>query len=158
MAAQLAPYRIVCDSRERSGWSFAADLKKSCLGSVTRALKTGDYAVEGHEMALVVERKATTAELARNLGEKRFYDELERLDAVGHPHLVCEFTLADLLAFPKGSGVPPYLWRRLRATGPSLLARLHALQLKYRTRVTFAGKDGKAFTHSLFRQYLRELS
>lgn len=149
-AGETRPYLVLRDTREQTGWDFPA--KAPCLGTREATLKTGDYTLEGYEGVLAVERKRSTGEIAANLVEGRFWRELERLDAFAHPYLVCEFTLADVLAFPHESGIPRPRWRSLRVSAQFLLKRLMELQVRHRTRVIFAGVNAREFLSSLFKR------
>ena len=72
-------YVVLKDTREKNGWNFNSSSK--CLAVARWGLKTGDYTIRGLEKDLVIERKASTGELAMNLGKKRkaFEAEIERM-------------------------------------------------------------------------------
>jgi hypothetical protein len=147
-----APYLILRDSREKPGQGWEFDPSDTCLGTEVRALKTGDYSLEGYESVLAVERKRSTGEIATNLFEDRFWRELDRLEAFPLPFLVCEFTMDDLLSFPKNSGIPPGRWRFLKVRAPLLLKRFVEMTSRHKTKVILAGKHGKAVASSIFKR------
>ena len=116
----MSKFVVIQDTREKNGWNF--DIYDSCVGTLSKGLKTGDYTIEGREDFLIIERKATTAELALNLGKKRvqFEAELERMMSFQYPYIVCEFSESRLMQFPRGSSIPKRRWRYLRMNGKFL--------------------------------------
>ena len=74
--AKIRPFKIIKDTREKQGYTFAASRTKYhvCKGMVNRKLDTGDYSIEGLEDKVCIERKASVVELANNVGisRKRF--------------------------------------------------------------------------------------
>ncbi len=146
-------YTVIRDTREkkRKGWMFSAG--GIIAGTVTDILKTGDYTLEGLEKKIVIERKASTSEFATNINEERFDDELERMSSFEHPFLVLEFSMDDIINFPVGSGIPAYLWPKLKVTSHYMLKRLLEYQLKYKPQIILAGRDnGKEVAMSLFKR------
>ena len=71
-------HKILIDTREKQGWNFEGFEK--CEAQEVIGLKTGDYTLEGLETSLCIERKASTGEVALNLGKKRktFEAEMDR--------------------------------------------------------------------------------
>jgi hypothetical protein len=145
-------FTAVRDSRDRvdHGWTF--EESDVCSGTVVRALKTGDYSVEGLEEVLTVERKGSTSELATNLGEARFERELERMKAFRWAFVICEFSLEDLLAFPSRTSIPASRRRRMRVRGPYLLRRVCELIVRTGIPFFFVGGSGRAFALSLLKR------
>lgn len=150
MAKAKPQYRVCVDSRERTPWTF--ENTESCSGWVKKALPTGDYSIEGWEDAFVIERKGSTGEIAKNVGEARFTRELERLSRMAHPFIVCEFTVADILMFPVASGIPRKRWGYIKMRGPYLLRRLSEFMVNYGVPIIFAGPHGKEVALSLFKR------
>lgn len=69
-------------------------------------LTTGDYALEGHESKVLIERKKNLSELHQNLltlsGRRRFVDCCLRLkSACTRPILILEGTVASLIKAPR---------------------------------------------------------
>lgn len=146
-------YRVIRDTREKlgQGWEFQASTR--CSGTVIRKLDTGDYTLEGLETSFVIERKGAVVEYANNLFEKRFEAELQRLDSFVHPYLVLEFSLADLMRYPEGTGIPKYKWRYLRVTPALILKRHQEIQIQHpRLRMEFVGAHGREYAASLFKR------
>ncbi len=146
-------YRVIRDTREKvgQGWEFVGSTR--CSGTTIRKLDTGDYTLEKLETAFVIERKGSLSEYAGNLFEKRFENELVRLDTFEFPFLVLEFSLEALMRFPEGTGIPKYKWRYLRVTPSLLLKRHQEIQLQHpRLHVEFVGPHGKEYASSLFKR------
>ncbi len=150
MAKAPPKYLVLRDTREQLGWDFPAG--SACLGTEKTTLKTGDYTLKGFEESFVVERKHSTAEVSQNIVQSRFERELARLEKFDFPFMVCSFTLADVINFPVGSGIPEENWDGLKITPRFFLKRLNEYQLAYRTRIIFAGEYGREFASSLFKR------
>lgn len=122
-------WTVIADTREQVPWVWKASAW--CAGSVARKLDQGDYALEGLEDRVVLERKRSPAELAANLTDDRFARELDRLKAVAYPVVVCEFTHLDLELYPEGSDIPKARRRFVKVKGPFLLRLLTQHQLAF---------------------------
>lgn len=144
---------VLRDTQEQLGWRFAAG--KYCSGTKDIKLPTGDYTLEGYENIVIIERKGTTGEFAKNICEKRFEREMARLEHFTHPFIVCEFTMEHIMKFPLDSGIPVYLWRKLRVNKSFLLKRFLELQMSYKTKIILAGIHGKTIAASIFKEILR---
>lgn len=143
-------YTVIKDTREQLGWDFPTTA--NCAGTVVQGLKTGDYSLCGLEDVLSIERKGTTGEFAQNIIQRRFEQELKRLDDFKHPFMILEFTVEDILQFPKGSGIPQRVWSKLRTSPWFILKRLIDFQLNYKTRIILAGKCGREVAASIFKR------
>lgn len=143
-------YTIIRDTKEKEnhGWFF--DKKDNCLGTKEYKMKTGDYTIEGLEELFTIERKGSTAEFAKNIFEKRFERELQRMESFKYPFMVLEFTLDDVLLFPLNSGIPKYLWYKVKMNGPLMFSSLLRYQLQYKTKIILAGSEGKTIAEKLF--------
>jgi hypothetical protein len=154
----MEKYRVVRDTREHAdgdGWWF--DESELCLGTVVQGLKTGDYTIEGLEDVLCIERKASTGEFAKNITEGRFERELERMELFKYPFMILEFTIQDILAFPKNSSIPQYKWQYLKITPQFMMKRFIEYQLKYKTKIITTGKfHGQQVTSSIFKRVVNE--
>ena len=75
----MQPYRVIKDTREKDGWTFTEYDK--CAGMDMGTLHTGDYTLQGFEDVICIERKASTSEIAMNLGRKKtpFLAEMDRM-------------------------------------------------------------------------------
>ena len=104
------PFTVIKDTREQDGYTFIKEKARGfeCLGMINKKLDTGDYSLLGFEDKICIERKASTSELANNLGKDkyRFLKEIERMRAFPHKFIILEFTLEDLMNFPEGAGIP----------------------------------------------------
>ena len=58
------------------------------------------------EDILSIERKGSISEFARNITEKRFERELERMVDYKYRYVILEFNLRDIMDYPNGSGIP----------------------------------------------------
>jgi len=124
-------YIILRDTREKNGWSFQSFDR--CKAVRDWGLKTGDYTARGLEKSLVIERKASTGELAMNLGQKRkpFEAEMERMSNFRWAYIVCEFSIDDIMSFPENSGIPKKRWQYMRMNGKFIWRRVRELEEKY---------------------------
>lgn len=115
--------RIIRDTRERRGWDFAFNN----IEIVSRKLDCGDYTTDILENFVVIERKATSTELANNLGKRtakaRFYREFDRMKDLQKAYIVCEFPESHIYSFPKYSGMSPIQLSKVKING-NYLAKL----------------------------------
>ena len=135
-------YTVIKDTREKTGWDF--DFYEKCEGVLKQGLKTGDYTAVGLEDHLRIERKASTAEIALNLGRKReqFDAEMERIQEFRWKYIVCEFSEDTVMSFPQGSTIPKARWRHLRMNGKFMRKRLYNFETKYGVEIIFTnGKE-----------------
>jgi len=130
---------IIIDTREQEGiWEFRG------IDTIFRKVDTGDYAIEGLEDKLCIERKRTVGELAKNVFEKRFKDVLTRMGDYPHRYMIFEFSVNDILRFPVGSNIPKAKWDRLKTTPQFLMRFISDIQVKYDIDVVFAGDRDNA--------------
>jgi hypothetical protein len=147
-------YTVIRDTQEQQGWDFIPG--PSCLGTIKQKLPTGDYTLVGYEDIFTIERKGSTGELAKNIYEGRFERELQRMEGFAHPFMVVEFTMEDILSFPKNSGIPIRLWPKLKTTSFFLLKRFIEFQVQYKTHIILAGKQAKEVASSIFKRIVEE--
>ena len=84
------PFTIVIDQREKQPYPFP--------GAEVVYLKTGDYSIAGHELAVCVERKRICEMfLCAGKGRARFERELQRMSSMRSAHIVIEGDLRNLL-------------------------------------------------------------
>ena len=143
-------YVILKDTREKNGWSFKAFDK--CLAVTRWGLKTGDYTARGLERDLVIERKASTGELAMNLGKKRkaFEAEIERMSSFRWKYILCEFSIDDLMNFPKNSGIPKKNLKFVRMNGKFMWKKLCEYQEQNGVEVVFCDSKLDAEERAMF--------
>jgi len=132
-------YTIVKDTREQHGYEFTA--YGSCEGYVDKQLETGDYSILGLEDQICIERKASTTELAVNLGsdKERFMAEIERMQIFPHKFLILEFSMEDMMVFPAKSSIPVARRKFIKSNGAYLLKSINEIQTVYGIPVTFCG-------------------
>ena len=128
---------ILKDTREKQGWDFESSEK--CEAQIDIGLKTGDYTLEGLETSLCIERKASTGELAMNLGKKRktFEAEIERMSHFRWAYIICEFSIDDLMTFPQNSGIPKSKWKFIRMNGKFMWRKLSEYEEDHGIQIVF---------------------
>lgn len=131
-------FKIVIDTREQKPWSFAA------CNTVVKKLDTGDYSIEGLENILCIERKHSVSEIANNISEQRFKDELQRMSNYLYRFILLEFSLQDVLNYPKGSNVPPRMWSKIKIRPPYILKYITELQTIHNIHVIFCDNPSAA--------------
>lgn len=122
-------WTILQDDREKTPLLFPSNMvmlddahvpcdRRSCTVSVTvvkKRLATGDYALEGFESKVLVERKKHLPELFSNLltptGRERFVKACDRLRSeCAHPILILEGTIGHLVRTARAQlDVDPWL-------------------------------------------------
>lgn len=127
---------VIVDTREQQPWGFA---NAEDIETVLNKLDTGDYTIAGLEDILCIERKKSVAELAKNVTEKRFESELERMSKFPHKFLLLEFDYHHIEIFPKGSKIPRYLHKRLKVKSKFIMKSLSDIQIKYGVHVIPCG-------------------
>lgn len=150
-------YTVIKDTREKEGEGWSWNPSPYCLGTVRDTLKTGDYSLRGYENIVVIERKGSVSEWAKNITEERVERELQRLEEVKYPFILLEFTLADIMNYPIGSGIPKHMWPRLRFKGPFFLKRTIEFMVKYRTKIIFCGGVGREVASSIFKRVIEDI-
>lgn len=101
----IAPYTIVCDSREQAPWRFTgfkADAKHKyrdlVIPTKVAGLQTGDYSLLGHENRIAIERKSLDDAYGTFGGDReRFERELERLQQMEYAAVVIEAGWGSIL-------------------------------------------------------------
>ena len=74
-------FQIIKDTREKKGHGWWYDENAYCSGTTVSKVDIGDYAIEGMEHLLCIERKESVAEFAGNCSEKRFHAELKKMSS-----------------------------------------------------------------------------
>ncbi len=139
---KIKTFTALIDTREKTPWNFTFS---QCITEVRIAtLKTGDYTVEGFENEFAIERKRSTAEIAQNFLEPRFKNVLSRLESYKHKFIICEFSLENVLEYPRNAGIPKYLMAGIRLTPAFLLSCLSKIQVDFHIPVIFAGNSAYA--------------
>lgn len=138
----MGDFTVLIDTREkRNDWTF--DMYECCTGIERVKLNVGDVTIKGMENLLAIERKRNTNEISLNFtkDKDRFYREMELLKDFKYKYFVCEFSVDDVLQFPKNSGIPVRLWKNIRMNGKYLLSCLYGLQDKYGIELVFCNEN-----------------
>lgn len=143
-------YEVVRDTREQEGWDFVPS--ENCVGTFIEKLDTGDYSIRGYEDIFTIERKGKISEFVTNINEKRFDDELKRLDEFKHPFVILEFTMDDVMNWPISAKLPPSITAKMRVSKYFLLKKINEYMVRHKAKIIFAGKYGKEFAASLFKR------
>lgn len=145
-------YSVIRDTREKVGHGYEWPITESCLGTTIKKLDTGDYSLEGFQDVFVIERKDSISELATNLTEKRFWNELDRLEEFKYPFLFLDFYIDDVILFPQTSNIPIWKQKDIKVTNKFLMMKINEIQVKYKTKVMFVGPYGHEVASSLFKR------
>lgn len=134
--------KILKDNQEKKGWDFNS---YDCEVKIVN-LPTGDYTVEGKEEYLCIERKASTGELAINLGKAKraFLAEFERMKTFKHKYLICEFPESYFFCFPEKSNIPKSSWPKIRMNGKYIYKSITDLCDKYKVKLIFCSNKIEA--------------
>ena len=152
MTKNQSKFTVIRDTRENKKFGWMFEPSDRCLGTVQKALSTGDYSIEGLESIFTIERKRNTAEIYKNIMEKRFTRELQRFATFAHTFVICEFTVENIIEFPVNSGIPRHKWPILKYDGKYILRCLNELMIKYDTKLIFAGAYGKEVSLSIMKR------
>lgn len=143
----MKTFKIVRDTREQKGWNF--EDCSACSEVVDQKLDTGDYAIQGLENTLSIERKASVAELAACISKTRFKNELLRMEKIPHRYLVLEFSLQDIRDFPHNSSIPKHRWNQLRISSKFIIKRLAEIAVTNNIHVVFCDNKQAARDFSI---------
>jgi len=147
---------IVQDTREKEPWNFSAF--SDCKGQIIETVNAGDYVLKDNENLITIDRKKKPAELANNLGMyiERFENEMSRMQSYKHRYVLCEFSYEKLLMFPKGSGLPMRVQRKIRAKGKFLGRQVARLSEEYQVEFIFCAcrRDAQEKAMQLFKKAL----
>jgi hypothetical protein len=135
---------IIQDTREKEPWLLTAF--SEVHSQVIATVNAGDYTIKGKEKLITIDRKKKPAELANNLGmyKDRFMRELERMKEYQHRYVVCEFPYEKLVMFPKGSGLPLRVQRKVRAKGKFLVKQVERMSEEYEVEFIFCANREEA--------------
>tara|TARA_B100001559_G_C16388864_1_gene570191 strand:- start:81 stop:584 length:504 start_codon:yes stop_codon:yes gene_type:complete len=138
-------FTVIKDTREQNGYFFTKF--NTCAGMIEHKLDTGDYSIDGLEDKICVERKGCVEELAQNLGSKKptFLREIERMESFPHKYMVLEFSLEELIKFPKETRIPIKNKDSVKITGKYMLKCLIEFGLYNNIHILFCGDKHTAF-------------
>lgn len=137
-------FRVTRDTREKDGHGWWFEENAYCGGTSRAKVEVGDYAVEGMEHLLCIERKESVSELAGNCGEKRFLKELDRMSSFPYSFLILEFNWIDIERYPEGSSVPKDKWPSIRIKGKYIMRVLSSARLQNDIHVIACGDKKRA--------------
>jgi hypothetical protein len=146
------PYTIIRDTREHDGEGWTWRKSQNCDGTISKALKTGDYTLLGYEEILAIERKGSLQEWSQNIIQVRFERELERLELIRFPFIILEFHMDDIINYPVGTNIPKYLWHKLKFDGSFILKKTIEYCMTRRVKILFCGNNGKSVASSIFKR------
>lgn len=94
---KIFPATIIVDTREQAPFTFLGIDAWDEIPTIHRALKTGDYSLEGYEDQIAIERK-TIADFYGSIGHgrERFEREMERMSRLRFAAVVIEGTWQDI--------------------------------------------------------------
>ena len=127
---------IIVDTREKTPWKF--NKSERCNGSVSEKLDTGDYSIKEMEDIFVVERKSSVGELWTCLGQDkvRFFKEMERIKPFKYKFLFLEFSINDIINYPK---VIRKYGRKTPIKPEYIFSKLIEIQVKYGVHIIYLG-------------------
>lgn len=131
----MSQFIAISDTREQLPLEFDSPYIERV---VTRKLQTGDYSIEGLEDILCIERKGSLAEFYRNVTQKRFEDELVRMQAYKYRYLVLEFSLSEVMAIPYSLGLSAKQREMCKLSPKYVMGRIAEIQVDYNVNVVFA--------------------
>jgi ERCC4-type nuclease len=131
----MGQFIAISDTREQLPLEFDSPYIERV---VTRKLDTGDYSIEGLEDILCIERKGSLAEFYRNVTQKRFEDELVRMQAYKYRYLVLEFSLSEVMAIPYSLGLSAKQREMCKLSPKYVMGRIAEIQVDYNVNVVFA--------------------
>lgn len=137
-------YNIVVDTREQH--PIDCSEFASCAGVIDKKLDYGDYAIEGLESLIFIDRKASVAELAGNITKARFKKLIDKAADFKYKYLLLEFSAEEVLNYPYGSGLPKSVMKKIRVRGPYVMSSLleyashHNIQILFCTNRLCAKK------------------
>ena len=119
---------IIVDTREQQPFSFAGYPE---IKIINKKLDIGDYSIEGFEDIITIDRKKNLSEIVKNLKEKRFLKELEKMSTYDEAYMLCSFPFINYSKFPEDSGIPKRNWSQLRQGGMAILNKVKKLECDY---------------------------
>jgi hypothetical protein len=140
----MSRFHIIKDTREKEGHGWWYDENAYCSGTTKKKVEIGDYAIEGMEHLLCIERKESVSELAGNCGEKRFLKEIQRMSSFPHSFLILEFNWGDIERYPVGSTVPQAKWKSIRIKGKYMMRIISSARLEHGVHVIACGDSKRA--------------
>jgi hypothetical protein len=63
---------------------------------------------------------------------------------IKYSHIVCQFSIKDVLKFPEGSAIPAHLRKYVKISGKFILKMLYTYEEKYGLKVHFCNNRDEA--------------
>jgi len=126
--------KIIVDTREKHPWTFDG---LEGIETISQKLDTGDYAIEGREDLLCIERKESVSEIAGNIVKPRFWNEMERMQDYRWKFLLLEFGPSHVDGFPNNLKVSKKVLKRIQIKGPFIRKELARIQVQYGIHVMY---------------------
>lgn len=145
---------IIKDSREHEGHGYDYPEDDTFAGTKIEKLSVGDYAVDGLQHLIFIDRKKTSSELANNISEARFEKLLQKASKYKYRYLLMEFDLEDIYQFPLNSGIPVRFFKRCKIKPAFLASYLARIAIDYDINLIFAGNAEQAekFCYALLKR------
>lgn len=151
----MTKYTVIVDTRERGDFRWWFEPDDFCLGSELHKLDTGDYSLKGLENLVSIERKRNTAEIAQNLVDDRFFNEMERIKGFKYKAIICEFNMFAVINFPYSSGIPSNKIKFIKITPQFILSKIAEIQVKY--QVPFIFCDNKDYAMKYAQAFFKKI-
>ena len=146
----MAKINVYIDTREKKPFRIVPN--EFIDKVISKKVDVGDYTIEGLEHLLALERKRNSSEIAINIFEKRFYNELEKMSKFKYKFIVCEFTIKDVLSYPVNSGMPARYYSSARINGNFIMSKLLDIQINYGIHILFCGLQAQATTLAILKK------
>jgi ERCC4-type nuclease len=149
---------IIADSREQKPYDYPET--ETFAGTKVEKVAAGDYSIEGLEHKIFIDRKLSTAELAKNIVEDRFHRLLEKAKEYEYKFLLLEFDLEDIYTFPINSQMPRWQQKRCRISPAFLESFITRIMTDYGIHVVFTGnhEQGEKICYSILKNILKKES
>lgn len=149
---------ILADTRDKKPWYFEED--EYFKGTARKKVDYGDYSIEGLEDLIFIERKASCAELAKNITEDRFHRLLNTGSNFKYKYIIVECPLQNLLEYPAHENFSNEIKQKIKIHPNLLLAYIVKVMITYDIHIIFAGnaKGGQKLAYRILRQILKNES
>lgn len=146
---------IIADTREQKPYDYPET--DVFAGTKVEKVSVGDYSIEGLTHKIFIDRKLSTAELAKNIVEKRFYRLLDKARLYTYRFLILEFDLEDVYNFPLNSNMPLWQRKKCRISPAFLESAITKIAVDYGINIIFAGthERGEKICYSLLKTIYR---
>jgi len=147
-------FNVIQDTREQNPWKFT---DKCVEKVVSQKLDYGDYALQGYQNMLWIERKGSVSEIANNMFEERFERLLHNVADYPYKYIICEFSMDDVYNYPYRQGLPKSVIRKIRVRGKRIMSYLAHVSLEHYINIVYAYNANYAqhYATSLMKNMLR---